>query len=142
MNLINHEVQMLIVFIRCAQLINTNSSAHGREKSDRGVGQSRMCAVRSSRRGCTRVTALSHQSHTAFTHSKPVRHNRRVGVRACGQLPRKRKQNQSNTNQIMKLTLKNLLQAKSCSFVAATIALATMAASNAAADNVRVFNKT
>src|SRR6266403_4259324 len=42
----------------------------------------------------------------------------------------------------MKPTLKNLLQAKACSFVATTIALAAMAASNAAADNVRVFNKT
>lgn len=41
----------------------------------------------------------------------------------------------------MKLTLKNLLQAKSCSLVAVSIALATMAASNAAADDVRVFNK-
>ncbi len=40
----------------------------------------------------------------------------------------------------MKPTLKNLLQAKACSFVATTIA--AMAASNAAADNVRVFNKT
>src|SRR5882724_11961255 len=42
----------------------------------------------------------------------------------------------------MKPTLKNLLQAKACSFVATTIALGAMAASNAAADNVRVFNKT
>ena len=41
----------------------------------------------------------------------------------------------------MKLTLKNLLHAKACSFVATTIALGAMAASNAAADNVRVFNK-
>src|SRR5437667_12103347 len=41
----------------------------------------------------------------------------------------------------MKLTLKNLLQAKSCSLVAITIALVTIAASNAAADNVRVFNE-
>jgi hypothetical protein len=49
---------------------------------------------------------------------------------------------QSNTNQIMKLSLKNLLQAKSCSLIATTIALAALAASNAAADNVRVFNKT
>ena len=42
----------------------------------------------------------------------------------------------------MKPTLKNLLQAKACSFVAITIALGAMAASNAVADNVRVFNKT
>jgi len=41
----------------------------------------------------------------------------------------------------MKLTLKNPLQAKACSFIATTMALAAMAASNAAADNVRVFNK-
>jgi hypothetical protein len=41
----------------------------------------------------------------------------------------------------MKLTLKNLLQAKSCSLVAITIALAAMAASNAAADQLRVFNE-
>jgi len=37
----------------------------------------------------------------------------------------------------MKLNLKNLLQAKACSLVAITIALGAMAASNAAADNVR-----
>src|SRR5207244_12708711 len=44
----------------------------------------------------------------------------------------------------MKLTVKNLLQAKSCSFaaVAVAVALATMAASNAAAEKVRVFNET
>jgi hypothetical protein len=48
----------------------------------------------------------------------------------------------TNTNQIMKLNLKSPLQAKSCSLVATIIALAAMAASNAAADNVRVFNKT
>src|SRR5215813_10479527 len=41
----------------------------------------------------------------------------------------------------MKLSLKNPLQAKSCSLVAATIALATIAASTVAADQVRVFNK-
>ena len=41
----------------------------------------------------------------------------------------------------MKLNLKNPLQAKACSFIAITMALAAMAASNAAADNVRVFNK-
>jgi hypothetical protein len=41
----------------------------------------------------------------------------------------------------MKLTLKNLLQAKACSFVATSIALGAMAASNAVADNVRVFNE-
>jgi hypothetical protein len=45
-------------------------------------------------------------------------------------------------NQIMKLNLRNPLQAKFCSLVAASIALAAMAVSNAAADNVRVFNKT
>src|SRR5438477_9431627 len=42
----------------------------------------------------------------------------------------------------MKPTLKNLLQAKSCVFVAIIIALVTVAASNAAADDlVRVFNE-
>src|SRR6266704_6076154 len=41
----------------------------------------------------------------------------------------------------MKLTVKNLLQAKSCSVVAVAVALVTLAASNAAADNVRVFNE-
>ena len=41
----------------------------------------------------------------------------------------------------MKLTLKNRLQAKSCSLVAISIALVTMAASTAAADHVRVFNE-
>ena len=42
----------------------------------------------------------------------------------------------------MKLNLKNPLQAKSCSFVAIIMALVTMAASKAAADNhVRVFNE-
>ena len=41
----------------------------------------------------------------------------------------------------MKLNLKNPFQAKACSFIATTMALAAMAASNAAADNVRVFNK-
>src|SRR6266567_4765549 len=42
----------------------------------------------------------------------------------------------------MKLTVKNLLQAKSCSLAAVAVALATMAASNAAAEKVRVFNET
>jgi hypothetical protein len=41
----------------------------------------------------------------------------------------------------MKLSLKNPLQAQACSFVATTIALATMAASTALADHVRVFNE-
>src|SRR5262249_18908829 len=41
----------------------------------------------------------------------------------------------------MKLTVKNLLQAKACSLAAVTLALVTMAASNAAADYVRVFNE-
>jgi hypothetical protein len=41
----------------------------------------------------------------------------------------------------MKLTLKNLLHAKSCSLLALAVALVTMAASNAAADKVRVFDK-
>ena len=41
----------------------------------------------------------------------------------------------------MKLSLKNPPQAKACSLVVTTIALATMAASNAAADHVRVFNE-
>jgi hypothetical protein len=61
---------------------------------------------------------LSAWSHAASTKTKP-------------------KQN----NQIMKLTRKNSLQAKSCSVVAVSIALTAMAVSNAAADNVRVFNK-
>jgi hypothetical protein len=42
----------------------------------------------------------------------------------------------------MKLTRKNSLQAKSCSLVVTTLAIAAMAGSNAAADNVRVFNHT
>ena len=41
----------------------------------------------------------------------------------------------------MKLTVKYPLRAKACSLVAIPIALATMAASNAAADHVRVFNE-
>jgi hypothetical protein len=41
----------------------------------------------------------------------------------------------------MKLSLKNSLQAKACSLVASTIALATMAASTALGDHVRVFNE-
>jgi hypothetical protein len=41
----------------------------------------------------------------------------------------------------MKLTVKNLLQAKACSLATVTVALVTMAASNAAADHVRVFNE-
>jgi hypothetical protein len=41
----------------------------------------------------------------------------------------------------MKLTSKSPLQAKACAFVAAAVPLATMAASKAAADNVRVFNE-
>jgi hypothetical protein len=54
----------------------------------------------------------------------------------------KPKTNQSNTNKIMKLTLKNPLRAKSCSFIAIILALVAMAASKAAADNhVRVFNE-
>src|SRR6476620_413592 len=43
---------------------------------------------------------------------------------------------------MIKLIRKNSPQAKSRSLVAASIALAVMAVSNAAADNVRVFNKT
>ena len=43
---------------------------------------------------------------------------------------------------IMKLSLKHPLPAKACSIVATSIALATMAASNASADHVRVFNET
>jgi hypothetical protein len=42
----------------------------------------------------------------------------------------------------MKLTHKYPLQTKACSFAAVTLALATLAASNAAGGNVRVFNKT
>jgi len=56
-------------------------------------------------------------------------------------LPRKPKQKQSNTKQIMKLSLKNALQSKSCLLVLTTIAFATMAPSNAAVANVRVFNE-
>src|SRR5262245_52808350 len=41
----------------------------------------------------------------------------------------------------MKLSLKHPLQARACLVVAATFALVTMAASNAAADHVRVFNE-
>jgi hypothetical protein len=41
----------------------------------------------------------------------------------------------------MKLSLKNPLQAKACSFAATTMALVTMAASTALADHVRVFNE-
>jgi hypothetical protein len=43
--------------------------------------------------------------------------------------------------QTMKLTFRNPLQAKSCSLVASVIALASIAASNATADQVRVFNE-
>jgi len=90
---------------------------------------------------CPRVTGLSHQSHRAFTHSKPIRHNWRVGVRACGQLAAPTETKQSNTNQIMKQRLKNPLQAKACSFIAITIAVTTMAASNAVVDHIKVFNE-
>jgi hypothetical protein len=41
----------------------------------------------------------------------------------------------------MKLTRKHSLQAKTCSLAAVTLALVAMAASNAAADHVRVFNE-
>src|SRR5689334_7357422 len=41
----------------------------------------------------------------------------------------------------MKLTPKNPLQVRACTFVAASVALATMAASTAAADNLKVFNE-
>jgi hypothetical protein len=41
----------------------------------------------------------------------------------------------------MKLSLKNPLQAKACSLVATTLALAAIAVSDAAADDVKVFNK-
>jgi hypothetical protein len=41
----------------------------------------------------------------------------------------------------MKLTSQSSRQAKACLFVVASIALATMAASTAAADNLRVFDK-
>src|SRR5262245_45677304 len=41
----------------------------------------------------------------------------------------------------MKITCKNSLQAKACSFAAVALALVTVAASNAAADHVRVFNE-
>jgi hypothetical protein len=41
----------------------------------------------------------------------------------------------------MKLTSKNPLRAKACALVAISIALVTMAASKAVADNVRVFNE-
>jgi len=42
---------------------------------------------------------------------------------------------------MMKLNLKNPLQAKACSLAAITIAVVTMAASNAIADHVKVFNE-
>src|SRR5262249_13159494 len=42
----------------------------------------------------------------------------------------------------MKLSFKTPLQAKACSLVASTIALATIGASTLAADQVRVFNET
>src|SRR5262245_35052769 len=41
----------------------------------------------------------------------------------------------------MKLSLKHPLQAKACSVVATTFALATLAASNVTADQVRIFNE-
>src|SRR5262245_53194635 len=41
----------------------------------------------------------------------------------------------------MKLTIKNLLQAKSCSLVAGAVALVTVAASQAAAEGLTVFGK-
>src|SRR5215475_6480442 len=41
----------------------------------------------------------------------------------------------------MKLNLRNSLQAKSCSVIASTLALAIITASTAAADQVRVFNE-
>jgi len=41
----------------------------------------------------------------------------------------------------MKLTVKNVLQAKSCSLVAGAVALVTMAASQAAAERLTVFDK-
>jgi hypothetical protein len=49
--------------------------------------------------------------------------------------------NQSNTYQTMKLTSKTSLQGKTCLLAVASIALATMAASTAAADQLRVFNE-
>src|SRR5262249_22824570 len=69
-------------------------------------------------------------------------HNWRVDVRASGQRAAQTETKpKSNTNEIMKLSLKYSLQAKPCSLVAATIALATIAASTVAADQVRVFNE-
>jgi Bacterial protein of unknown function (DUF839) len=54
-------------------------------------------------------------------------------------------ENQNRTKQpnalIMKLSPMNPLQAKACSFAAISIALVTVAASNAVADHVRVFNE-
>ena len=41
----------------------------------------------------------------------------------------------------MKLPIKNLLPVKSCSLATVAVALAAMAASNATADQVRVFNE-
>jgi hypothetical protein len=49
--------------------------------------------------------------------------------------------NQPNTYQTMKLTSKTSLQGKTCLLAVASIALATMAASTAAADQLRVFNE-
>jgi Bacterial protein of unknown function (DUF839) len=56
-------------------------------------------------------------------------------------MPASTKTKPKQNNQIMKLTRRNSLQAKSCSLVAASIALAAMAVSNATADNVKVFDK-
>jgi Bacterial protein of unknown function (DUF839) len=53
--------------------------------------------------------------------------------------PKTKQTNPAETT--MKLTLKNPLQAKSCLLAAVSIALGAMAASNAAADHVRVFNE-
>jgi hypothetical protein len=64
-------------------------------------------------------------------------------LRRCGEFrPRnQKKQTNLNTNQKMKLTPKNPLQAKACTLIATSMALATMVASTAAADQVRVFNE-
>jgi len=56
-------------------------------------------------------------------------------------MPPKTKQTQSNPNQTMKLTFKSPLQARACALVVICIALVTLAASKAAADNLKVFNE-
>ena len=58
-----------------------------------------------------------------------------------GHLLRKPNENQSQHKYPMKLTIKNLLHAKSSSLIAGAVALVTLAASEAAAQQLRVFDK-